>query len=109
MSYQKKRPIRDRLNPNFTLSKGARGCNKPSTESRAEKLARKAAMRDQFHAAAQDHDRVTAILAGTHYTRERRLWDGRVIAPRKVDRHQYLPHQSDREMARHLRRAGAAQ
>ncbi len=99
MSYQKKRS-----HPT-TLTKGARGCNKPSTETRAEKLARKAATRERFHVAAQDHDRITAIMAGTHWTKPLHLSDGRFIHSRKVDRHEYLPHQSERERARRLRTA----
>lgn len=93
MSYQKTKW----KFPRKSLAKGSRGCNAPSTETRAEKLARKAAQRERFHAAAQDHDRITRIMAGERW-----------VAGRKVDTHQYLPHQSDREIARRQRRAATA-
>lgn len=94
MSYQKRnwkiaRP---------SLSKGARGCNKPSTETRAEKLARKERQRAKFHAAAQDWDRITRIMAGTHTNRHGLT----------RDRHTHLPHEGEREVARRLRQSARA-
>lgn len=90
MSYQKTKFKIART----SLAKGTGGINPPSTETRGEKLARKADFRERFHAGANDHDRITAIMAGTRWVRGK-----------KVDRHQYLPHQSDREIARRLARA----
>lgn len=88
MSFQKKRPIRDRLNPKPKSSRSI--VNPPSTETRAEKLARKAHMRAQFHAAVSDnYERTEAIMAGTRW-----------IRGRKVDRHNSLPHFGPKENAR---------
>ena len=91
MSYQKTKF----KFPRKSLANGVRGCNKPSAETRAEKLARKAAMRDRLHGPANDHDRVTAFMAGEYI-------DRRGI---KRDRHAYLPHNGEREIARRMARA----
>lgn len=88
MSYQKKR------SKPTTLSQGARGCNF-GVRTVWPKIDREA---------MNDHDRITAILAGTHWTRERQLAD-RMLPSRKVDRHQYLPHQSDREITKNSRKS----
>lgn len=95
MSYQK----RNWKMPRQSLAKGARGCNAPSTETRAEKLARKEQARERMHGPAQDYDRITRIMAGT-----RTLKDGR-----RVDRHKDLPHEGEREVARRLRQQARAE
>lgn len=88
MSYQKKR-----TNPT-TLKKGARGCNhNANPETRMQKLFRKEVRREEFWLKNHDNlNRIEAIMAGTCWVRGK-----------KVDTHQYLPHQSDREIARRTR------
>lgn len=90
MSYQKTKFKIART----SLAKGTGGINPASTETRAAKLARKANFRERFHAGASDWDRVTAIMAGTRW-----------VHGKKVDRHEYLPHQGEREIARRMARA----